>query len=75
MSTTTLVRSDLGPAKALVAAPRRVATTPAPDPRPSRKDRRDARRLRQHEESATVVNPRVIDLQIRSVAMWPRAYR
>ena len=75
MSTTTLVRSDLGPAKARVTAPRRVAPAPARDPRPTRKQRREARLIREHNESSTVLNPRVIDLQIRSAALWPRTYR
>jgi hypothetical protein len=75
MSTTTLVRSDLGPAKALATAPRPVTTTPARDPRQTRKQRRHARLLQAHDESSTVLNPRVIDLQIRSAALWPRTYR
>ena len=75
MSTMTLNRSDLGVARALVAPPRLVPATPKRDPRPSRKDRRRARLLRQHDESSTVTNQRVIDLQIRSAALWPRAYR
>jgi hypothetical protein len=42
----------------------------------STKDRREARRLRKQQGASIVEGARVIDLQVRSDAMWPpRTYR
>jgi hypothetical protein len=75
MSTTVLARTDHGPVQTLARLPRDITATSTRSPRPSRKDRREARRLRRYDDSVTNLNPRVIDLQIRSTAMWPRSYR
>ena len=74
MSTTILARSDQGLVKSLTRVPREVRATPK-TPRPSRKERREARRIREYDVTSANLNPRVIDTQIRSVALWPRAYR
>lgn len=73
MSSTILVRSDRGLVTPLPRV-RRESRVSAPAPRPPRESRRAARR-RRRAETATILNPRVIDLQIRSTAMWPRSYR
>ena len=74
MSTTILARNDQGLVKSLTRVPREVRATPK-NPRPSRKERREARLVRDHDVTSGNLNPRVIDTQIRSVALWPRAYR
>ena len=75
MSTTILARTDHGPVKPLARVTREPRTTPVRAPRPSRKDRRAARRLRGLDDVTSNLHPRVIDLQIRSTALWPRSYR
>jgi len=75
MSTTILARTDHGLTKPLARVSRDATAVPSRNRRPSRKDRRAARRLRRHDDVATNLNPRVIDLQIRSAALWPRSYR
>jgi hypothetical protein len=69
MSTiTTLSRTDQVVAKQLARAPRPVTVKTAGMPR-----RPWFRSRREHVSTAPA--PRVMDLHIRSVAMWPRAYR
>ena len=77
MSSTILARTDQGLVKPLTRVAREVRATPRTprSSRPSRKDRRDARRIREHGDASTNLNPRVVDLQIRSAALWPRSYR
>lgn len=74
MSTTILARNDQGLVTPRTRVRPEVRATPDA-PRPPRETRRAVRRLRRRADASTNLNPRVIDLQIRSVALWPRSYR
>jgi hypothetical protein len=79
MSTTTLARTVQGPVRPLTRIPRRISATPTRNSRPSRKQRREDRRIvaaqTQAQAASEVEYPRVMDLHIRSTALWPRAHR
>jgi len=70
MSTTTLTRNQNTVATPLARAPRPVPPAAAVTP-PSRR----FRRRRNHSVMSATTHPRVMDMHIRTVALWPRAYR
>ena len=68
MSTTTLTRSEQVFTKPLARA---TALVRAQSPRPPRR----SRRLGKHGVRSARSTARAVDVQVRSVAMWPRSYR